>query len=327
MQNVSDYWQSIIGKNSVLKQYLERAKRVAPSDCTVLITGETGTGKELVARGIHMSSKRAGKPFVAINCAAISKDLIESELFGHVQGAFTSAVKDRKGRIQTAEEGTIFLDEIGDLPLELQGKLLRVLQFKEYSPVGDSKIYNANVRVIAATNAKLEQMVKDGTFRQDLYYRLNVVNIYLPPLRQRMDDMDILVDHLLNVVCKRLDVDKLSFTPKALAMLKAHSWPGNIRELENAVEHAVIMAAGTELDESTLPNLGNMTGGEVIDFAMPLTGEGIDLQEVLRKIESQYIQMALEQTSGNKNQAAGLLGLNRTTLVEKLKRALPNGAS
>ncbi|MDD5307701.1 MAG: sigma 54-interacting transcriptional regulator [Deltaproteobacteria bacterium] len=318
------FCEDMIGTSSSLFATLERAKRVAPTDCTVLICGETGTGKELLARGIHRASLRGRKPFVAVNCAAISRDLLESEIFGHVQGAFTTALRSREGSFQVAEGGTIFLDEVGELPLALQAKLLRVLQFKEFTPVGDSRVRRADVRVIGATNADLARMVRDGLFRQDLYYRLNVIQLRIPPLRERLCDIELLTRHFLVQETKRYGRDIEGISSGALRRLEAHHWPGNVRELENSMAHAVLMAAGPVIEEHDLPHVEALSSGEIGDFVSPLTGDGIDLQAVLRRIEAHYIGEALRKTSGNKNQAAHLLGLNRTTLVEKLKRAVPD---
>ncbi|MDJ0765619.1 MAG: sigma 54-interacting transcriptional regulator [Myxococcota bacterium] len=319
----SNFCPEIIGNTDNLNRVIERARRVTPTDCTILICGETGTGKELLARAIHRESLRSRKPFVAVNCAAMSKELLESELFGHVQGAFTTAVRNREGRFQAADGGTIFLDEIGELPLSLQAKLLRVLQFKEFSAVGESRLRRVDVRIVAATNADLKQMVKEGTFRQDLYYRLNVVQLEIPPLRDRKQDVADLVSHFISKARAKYGKDVAAISDDALGYLKGHSWPGNVRELENAVEHAVLMCLGEVIQRDDLPPVDAIDDGEITDFIRPLTDEGIDLQLTLRKIEALYIQQALSQTAGNKNQAANLLGLNRTTLVEKLKRGLP----
>jgi transcriptional regulator with PAS, ATPase and Fis domain len=320
---ISSFSSEIIGNSDALNRVLEKAERITRADCTVLVTGETGTGKELLARAIHLQSDRAKKPFVAVNCAAMSKELLDSELFGHVQGAFTTAVRSREGRFQAADGGTIFLDEIGEMPYDLQSKLLRVLQFKEFSAVGESKVRHVDVRIVAATNADLKQMVKDGTFRQDLYYRLNVIQLRLPALRERGDDIRELATHFVEKAANRYNKPVTSISNEALQMLKQHSWPGNIRELENAIEHAVLMCLDETIVPEDLPGAEEFEDSDMVDFIRPLTDDGIDLQSTLRKIESLYIHQALEQTSGNKNQAANLLGLNRTTLVEKLKRGFP----
>lgn len=322
-QSSSCFSSEIIGNSSSLKQVIKKAERITKADCTVLVTGETGTGKELMARAIHMKSDRARKPFVAVNCAAMAKELLDSELFGHVQGAFTTAVRSREGRFQAADGGTIFLDEIGEMPFDLQAKLLRVLQFKEFSAVGESKVRHVDVRIIAATNADLKQLVKDGAFRQDLYYRLNVIQLKLPALRERGDDIRELAMHFIDKLATRYGKPVTRISDEAFQMLLRHNWPGNIRELENAIEHAVLMCLDDVIVPEDLPSDDELVTDDMVDFIRPLTDDGIDLQGTLRKIESLYIHQALEQTAGNKNQAANLLGLNRTTLVEKLKRGFP----
>ena len=319
----ASFSSEIIGTSAALSRVTAKAERITKADCTVLITGETGTGKELLARAVHMGSDRAKKPFVAVNCAAMAKELLDSELFGHVQGAFTTAVRSREGRFQAADGGTIFLDEIGEMPYDLQSKLLRVLQFKEFSCVGESRVRQVDVRIIAATNADLKQMVKDGTFRQDLYYRLNVIELRLPPLRERVEDVQELAQHFVSKYANHYNREITGISDSAMNRLLCHSWPGNIRELENAMEHAVLMALDSEIAVDDLPSIDSIEEDDLVDFMRPLTDDGIDLAGTLRKIESRYIQQALEQTSGNKNQAATLLGLNRTTLVEKLKRGFP----
>lgn len=327
MTTQNDFSPEIIGNSSVLLSVLKKAKQVAPTDCTVLITGETGTGKELLARGLHMNSSRRDKPFVAVNCAALSKDLLESELFGHVQGAFTSAMRNREGRFQIADGGTIFLDEIGELPLDLQGKLLRVLQFKEFSAVGESRVRHVDVRIIAATNANLLHSANEGSFRQDLYYRLNVIQLKLPALKDRPGDIESLCDHFIRKAAHRYNKPLLSLSATALKRVTAHNWPGNIRELENAMEHAMLIGMGEEIEVEDLPFFDEENAEAMIDFIRPLTDEGLNLQNTLRSIEAHYIQAALDYTDGNKNQAATLLGLNRTTLVEKIKRGLSDNLS
>lgn len=319
----SCFCPEIIGNSAALSRVTAKAERITKADCTVLVTGETGTGKELLARAIHLGSDRSKKPFVAVNCAAMAKELLDSELFGHVQGAFTTAVRSREGRFQAADGGTIFLDEIGEMPFELQSKLLRVLQFKEFSAVGESRVRQVDVRIVAATNADLKQMVKDGTFRQDLYYRLNVIELRLPPLRERSEDIPALATHFAKKAADHYNRGMIRISESAMKAMVHHSWPGNIRELENAMEHAVLMTMGDEITIEDLPVIDALDDDELVDFVRPLTDDGIDLAGTLRKIESRYIQQALEQTSGNKNQAASLLGLNRTTLVEKLKRGFP----
>jgi transcriptional regulator with PAS, ATPase and Fis domain len=327
MTGHNDFSSAIIGNSPTLLAVLKKAKQVAPTDCTVLIAGETGTGKELLARGLHMNSNRNNKPFVAVNCAALSKDLLESELFGHVQGAFTSAMRNREGRFQIADGGTIFLDEIGELPLELQGKLLRVLQFKEFSAVGESKVRHVDVRIIAATNANLLQSANNGNFRQDLYYRLNVIQLKLPSLKERPADVVSLCHYFIEKAANRYHKTICKLSEGALTAIAKHNWPGNIRELENAMEHAVLIGMNDKIEKDDLPFFDEPSGETMVDFIRPLTDEGLNLQNTLRNIEAHYIQAALDHTDGNKNQAANLLGLNRTTLVEKIKRGLPDSLS
>ncbi|MBN2340937.1 MAG: sigma 54-interacting transcriptional regulator [Deltaproteobacteria bacterium] len=327
MTTENNFSSEIIGNSPALLSVLKKAKQVAPTDCTVLIAGETGTGKELLARGLHMNSTRKDMPFVAVNCAALSKDLLESELFGHVQGAFTSAMRNREGRFQIADGGTIFLDEIGELPLDLQGKLLRVLQFKEFSAVGESRVRHVDVRIIAATNANLLQAANEGTFRQDLYYRLNVIQLKLPSLKERPGDIKSLCDHFITKASKRYNKPYTQLSESALSRVISHNWPGNIRELENAMEHAVLIGMSEQIETDDLPFFDQTDADTMVDFIRPLTDEGLNLANTLRNIEAHYIQAALDYTDGNKNQAANLLGLNRTTLVEKIKRGLPESLS
>jgi DNA-binding NtrC family response regulator len=293
--------------------------RVADSHCTVLVTGDSGTGKELVARAIHETSSRARAPMVAVNCGAIPEALLESELFGHVRGAFTGAHANKVGRIAAAEGGTLFLDEVGELPLALQVKLLRVLQSYEYSPVGDTKTHKADVRIVAATNINLEEAVAAGAFREDLYYRLNVIHLHLPPLRDRPEDVELLAEHFLATAARRTGKEGRTISPLAMDMLRAWSWPGNVRELENTIERAVILCAGDCIEPRDLP--ARVCGLGTERRAGPaLQDGGTDLRAAVEAFENNLIRQALEKTNWNKNQAARLLGLNRTTLVEMLKR-------
>ncbi|MGC4064316.1 MAG: sigma-54 dependent transcriptional regulator [Polyangiaceae bacterium] len=295
--------------------------RVADTNCTVLVTGESGTGKELVARAVHQASSRARAPFVAVNCGAIPENLLESELFGHAKGAFTGAYASKTGRIGQAQGGTLFLDEIGELPLSLQVKLLRVLQSREYSPVGDSRIVTADVRVVAATNMDLEQAVRDGTFREDLYYRLNVIHVTVPPLRERSGDVRKLVQHFLERAKDRTGRTSVtSVSPGAMALLEQYNWPGNVRELENTIERAVLLCRTDTIQPRDLPAKVCGLPTEDRKSAGKLPDTGIDLRNAVESFENNLIRQALERTRWNKNQAARLLGLNRTTLVEMLKR-------
>jgi DNA-binding NtrC family response regulator len=290
---------------------------------------------------VHAVSPRCGQAFVAVNCAAIPANLLESELFGHVKGAFTSAIKDRDGRFKKAHRGTIFLDEIGEMPLDLQAKLLRVLQEKKFTPVGSDKEESADFRVVAATNVHLQQMVHDGRFREDLYHRLYVFPISLPPLRERREDIAALVRHFLEAANAQFRRSVTGFSASVMAALCAHDWPGNVRQLENTVYRLVIIAAqgavesgqvpadlGLDLqaeplvtpDVVTAPSTETKTLTPPSSSARSLPSQGIQLRQLLAQIESDYIDQALKRTQGNRNQAAQLLGLNRTTLVEKLRK-------
>ncbi len=313
-------FSNIIGSSPAMKIVFERMSRIVKTDSTVLITGESGTGKELVARALHFNGPRKQKPFVAVNCSAIPESLMESELFGHVRGAFTGAVKDKAGKFEAANHGTLFLDEIGTMPLHLQTKLLRILQEQELMRVGSNTPIKLDVRVISATNLDLEQQVRLGNFRDDLYYRLNVIPLHLPPLRDRMQDIMALVDAFLEKYCRVMERPLLTINRQALEVLERHTWPGNVRELENLVERLVALTEGNTIQLEDLPagmcGQASMSG----DITLMLTDRGIDMVEVIAKIESKLISQALELAGGVKAQAAQLLGINRTTLVEKMKR-------
>jgi DNA-binding NtrC family response regulator len=316
----------IIGVSPGIRAALDILLLAAPTDATVLIEGETGTGKELVAQALHKLSRRARSTMVAVNCAALPEALLESELFGHVKGAFTGADSSRQGRFRQADGGTLFLDELGEMPLSLQPKLLRVLQEGQVQPVGSDKVQEVDVRVICATNQNLASLVAQGRFREDLYYRVNVVPLRLPPLRERREDIAVLAKHFL-----QLRRGSRRFTPAALAALQLYRWPGNVRELENLVERLDVLKPDGDLDLSDLP--AEIVSGAAADASAPpgavytpastpisLPPEGLDLYAVLRELEDRLINEALERTQGNKNQAARVLGLNRTTLVEKLRK-------
>jgi DNA-binding NtrC family response regulator len=337
---------SILGESAALRQVLDTVGRVAPTDATVLVTGETGTGKEVVARLLHNASGRAGFPFVAVDCGSIPENLIESELFGHSRGAFTGANEKRVGKFAQADGGTVFLDEVGELPLAMQAKLLRVLQEREVTPLGESTPIRIDVRVVAATNRDLAAMAQEGTFRSDLYYRLEVVPIEMPALRKRPDDVPILAQHFLDSTSRRLG-RPLKLTPEAMAVLQAHRWPGNVRELENLIERLAVLARGEVIGIEDLPATvrnaaaaasaaaeaeravsgAAAAAAAAVSAAAPaatgrgaLPTQGIDLARTLEDVEDQMIREALRRSGGNKAQAAKLLGINRTTLVEKLKR-------
>jgi transcriptional regulator with PAS, ATPase and Fis domain len=299
---------------------------VAPTNSTILITGETGTGKEVVARAIHHNSPRRLFRFVALNCAAIPETLLEAELFGHVRGAFTGAIGNRQGRLEQAHKGTLFLDEVGTMSVALQTKLLRVLQEREFERVGDSHTIKVDVRIIAATNSDLARMVADGQFREDLYYRLNVIPVELPPLRERKEDIPLLVQHFLDKF--RADAAAAgqvrgpqTVAQEAMRRLMASSWPGNVRQLENAVERAVAISGGrAQIDVSDLPVEIQQAEEPSLPSTVSLPEDGLDLEAFVAHVERELIQRSLERTGGNKGRAAKLLNLKRTTLVEKLKR-------
>jgi len=308
----------IVGRSRPMQQLFHLLETVARSNSTILITGETGTGKEVVARAIHHNSARRAHRFVALNCSAIPETLLEAELFGHVRGAFTGAVGARQGRFEQAHKGTLFLDEVGTMSPALQMKLLRALQEREFERVGDNQTIKVDVRVIAATNSDLARMVAEGTFREDLFYRLNVIAIELPPLRERREDIPLLVKHFLE---KFAPGQSITVSQGAMRALMAYSWPGNVRQLENAVERAVTFAAGRkEIDVHDLPPEVQASPQPVSPPFVDFPEEGLDLAAYLASIERDLIRRSLERTGGNRNKAAALLRIKRTTLVEKLKR-------
>ena len=296
-------------------------EKVAKTRSTVLILGESGTGKELIAKAIHAVSGRAGR-LVPVNCGAIPEDILESELFGHEKGAFTGAVSSRVGRFQLADNGTIFLDEIGEMSPKLQVKLLRVLQERKVDPVGSTRSVDVDVRVIAATNKDLAEEVKAGRFREDLFYRLQVVPVTLPALREREGDIELLAQHFLRRQAEELSRPELYFSECALQKLSSYSWPGNIRELENLVERLAILSDGESINSEQLPVFVKGTANtkfiEREDFVLPMLG--VNFNALVDDYENKLIATALAQTGGNKKAAAKLLGLNRTTLVEKIKK-------
>src|SRR4051794_7676381 len=311
-------FEGIVGKSRPMERLFQLLETVAPTNSTILITGETGTGKEVVARAIHHNSPRRANRFVALNCSAIPETLLEAELFGHVRGAFTGGVGMRQGRLGQAHRGTLFLDEVGTMSTALQMKLLRALQEREFERVGDNQTVKVDVRVIAATNSDLARMVADGTFREDLYYRLNVIPITLPPLRERRDDIPLLAKHFLE---KFSPGSAIQASQGAMRLLMSYGWPGNVRQLENAIERAVALSAGRrEIDVADLPpeiqSVPPMTTTPFVEFP----DDGLDLPSYLSRIEQDLIARALDRTGGNRNRAAELLRIKRTTLVEKLKR-------
>ena len=313
-------FNNIIGSSPVMKLLFERMNRIVKTDSAVLVSGESGTGKELVARALHYNGTRRDKPFVAVNCSAIPEPLLESELFGHVRGAFTGAIKDKPGKFEAGNHGTIFLDEIGTLPLHLQSKLLRVLQEQEVERVGSNKAVKLHVRVISATNSDLENMVKLGTFREDLYYRLNVIPLHLPPLRERQQDIMYLAAFFLEKQCRLMGRAQCSLSKEALAALEQYSWPGNVRELENLIERMIVFtdAAVITLEDVPAKIVGEKS--QVDECYVKMPSGGVDLVATIAKVEHSLIVQSLIATGGIKAQAAAMLGINRTTLVEKIKR-------
>ena len=316
--------EGIIGTSDAMRGLFQLLDTVAASSATVLITGETGTGKELAARAIHHASPRKAQRFVALNCSAIPETLLEAELFGHVRGAFTGAVGNRQGRLEQANRGTLFLDEVGTMSPGLQAKLLRVLQEREFERVGESQTIKVDVRIIAATHENLEKMVKEGEFREDLFYRLNVVPVRLPPLRERRDDVPLLVQHFLTKFSRASGGrGPASLSQDAMRQMMVFDWPGNVRQLENIIERMVtLLPKRAQIEVADLPDdiRGASPAAASAVHADPMTDHGVDLDGYLSNVELMLIRKALDRTSGNKRQAADLLQIKRTTLIEKLKR-------
>ncbi len=307
-------FQNIIGQSAAMQKILETVAQVSDLPANILIEGESGTGKELIARAIHANSSRASGPFVAVNCAAIPEALLESELFGYVRGAFTDARKDRSGLFREANGGMLFLDEISELPVTLQTKLLRVLEDKEVRPLGANQGEKVDTRVLSASNRNLEELVRSDKFRQDLYYRLNVIRIELPPLRERGDDVPLLLEHFVEKFAARAKRQVNGIEPEALAVLKNYDWPGNIRELEHAIERAVFLGKGSRIGLEDLPPNVVANGESSVVLAQALRR-----QLTLRDLEREYVAKVLEATNGNKTEAAKILGVDRTTLYRKLE--------
>jgi DNA-binding NtrC family response regulator len=315
-------FRGLVGSSVAIRDLLTLLETVAPTNSTILITGETGTGKELIARAIHHNSTRRGQRFVALSCSAIPETLLEAELFGHVRGAFTGAIANRPGRFEQAHGGTIFLDEIGTMSPSVQARLLRVLQEREFERIGDTHPTKVDVRVVAATNADLEQMVRDCTFREDLYYRLNVIPITLPPLRERREDIPLLVQHFLDRFGREAVPPRngLTLSQEAMRSLMAYAWPGNVRQLENVVERAIALSPGRmQIEAAALPAEVRQTA-TMAPSSASLPDEGLDFEAAIAEAERDLIRTALLRTGGNRRQAADLLRLKRTTLVEKMKR-------
>lgn len=328
--------KTIIGNSPAMREIYKTIGKVAPSDVTVLVQGESGTGKELIARAIHFNSKRLGKPFIALNCAAIPKELLESELFGFEKGAFTGATERKLGKFEQANGGTIFLDEIGDMPIDLQAKILRVLQEKEVTRTGGNQSISVDVRIVAATNQDLEESVRRKVFREDLYYRLNVIPLQLVPLRERNEDIPLLVEYFLAKICAELEVPVKRCSPEALRLLTGYGWPGNVRELENTIKRAVILSSDPLLTVADFPGLRVQKGGELVQSEelslegivdIKLRGSFTNMEKmesgdvytmVLEQVERPLIRFVLEKTRGNQVRAADILGINRNTLRKKI---------
>ncbi|KWT85147.1 sigma-54 interaction domain-containing protein [Candidatus Magnetominusculus xianensis] len=328
---IKTHFDKLIGKSAQMQRLYNMISKVSRADSTVLITGESGTGKELVAQAIHKNSARAENPFIPLNCGAIPKDLLESELFGHEKGAFTGAINTRKGRFELADKGTILLDEIGELHPSLQVKLLRVLQEREFERVGGTRTVKVDIRILAATNKDLGVAAKNGNFREDLYYRLNVIPIHISPLRERKDDIPLLIEHFINRFIGKFPDSQdgkegqrtLNILPEAIDLMLNYQWPGNVRELETLIERFVILdETGTITQEDLPPRFSDARQkaefSGVLQYQM--SPEGIDLQTHLDDIETSFIIQAMEISGGVKSKAAALLGLNRTTFLEKLKK-------
>jgi DNA-binding NtrC family response regulator len=322
-------FENIIGRHSTMQALFTTLELVSPMNSTVLIHGETGTGKELIARTIHHSSPRAAERFVAFNAAAIPEGLAEAELFGHVKGAFTGAVASRAGRFELAHRGTLFIDEVSSMSMPLQAKLLRALQEREIERVGESRPMRLDIRVIAATNSDLKKMVKEGTFREDLFYRLNVIPVTLPALRQRREDIPLLAQHFIRKSCTDNQVPQKTISQDALRALMAYDWPGNIRQFENAIEHAVAMASThVEITPEVLPDDVRERAGSMLVPTVAIPDEGLNFTSLVSQLERELILRCLEKTGGNKRQAARLLNLSRTTFIDKLHRLnLERGAA
>ena len=330
---VEEHQDSLVGKSEAMAQVFKMVGRVSLSDAPVMITGESGSGKELVARAVHTYSQRNGKSFVAINCAAIPEQLLESELFGHEKGAFTGAVTQRAGRFEQSHGGTLFLDEIGDMPIQLQSKILRVLQDGEYTRVGGTTSLKSDVRIVAATNKNLEQEVLEKKFREDLFYRLNVVRIHLPPLRQRMEDIRLLAEYFLQRVAIRLHLPKLKISEDAMKVLEGYSWPGNVRELENTIQRACVLSTSDVLlpkdiplglgviaeSAHTNPSLAEVVTKEMAIDALFKVAEADPSLQLLPWLEREFTLHSMRMTNGNQVRSAKLLGITRATLRKRLE--------
>ena len=317
--NTDEVWGSVIGDSEAMEKVFQIVKRVADTNATVLIYGESGTGKEVIAKSLHKASSRSRQPFISINCAAIPETLLESELFGYEKGAFTGAISNKQGKFEVANGGVLFLDEIGEMSLNLQVKLLRVLQEQEFQRVGGNRDIRVDIRLIAATNKDLQRQVEAGLFRSDLYFRLNVVQVVMPPLRVRVTDISLLTSYFLNNFCKRMNRPLPEIPPETMRILCSYSWPGNVRELENAIEYAILMSKGRSLIPEDLPNqirsfAGSNKGADVN------IGDNTGLMDALDAIEERMIRDALKKAGQIQAQAAKILGISRSNLQYKMKK-------
>ena len=308
-------FQGIVGHSSQMKNLFELVEKAAQSDFPVYICGESGTGKELVAQAIHNLSPRAEQPFIQVNCAALNESLLESELFGHVKGAFTGALQHRKGRFEAAHKGDIFLDEIGDLPMSMQVKLLRVLETKTFERVGDNRTISVDLRFITATNKNLPDLIARGGFREDLFYRINVIPIHLPPLRERKEDVPHLVDFFIKRLSRKNKKNIQGLSPEAMRIFMQYSWPGNVRELKSALEYSYVLAEGDRIRSENLPEYLKDGGNDFQAVDLPPAPA-----ENLQQRQKQELIEALKQSSGNKSQAARLLGINRVTVLNRMRK-------
>ena len=319
LQAKTNKYGDIIGRSPRIQRVFDLISQAAPSRTTILVTGESGTGKELVARAIHMNSPRSAKPFITVNSGSLPSDLLESNLFGHVKGAFTGAVAPKKGLFEMADKGSIFFDEIGTVPFETQAKLLRVIQEREFMRLGGVDTVKVDVRIIAATNVDLQKMVEEGSFREDLYYRLHVITIDLPSLRDRLEDVPLLAQNFLDQYGKENQKKDLDFSPEALQCLEDYHWPGNVRELENIIERAVVLTSSTRIGAELIPDeMKASQSFQLPDFDMP--AEGIPFRKIIEEMETRLILRALEVSEGVQKRAAELLQIKPTTLNEMIKR-------
>ena len=318
MFHLDDGFHGIIGKAPLMQSLYSMIESVGPSETPVMILGESGTGKEMVAKALHETGPRSSGPFIKVNCAALSENLLESELFGHVKGAYTGADQKRIGRFEAAHNGTIFLDEVGDIPMSVQVKLLRVLEDKRIERVGDNRSVPVDVRIITATNRDLEKLIREGLFREDLYFRINVFPVNCPPLRDRKEDIPVIAQHFLNLNVEKTGKNILGFTPDAMEILVNYHWPGNVRELRNAVEYAVVLATGSSISPDHLP--GRLMESRYRDGAGEVPDSGPDEEQTGPESEREQLLRILRQTGGNQSKAAGLLGVSRVTVWKRIKK-------